>query len=96
MMPVQSVERGAVWQCGAVVAGQLRVTFGESGAETTVDRMLKGEGHSWMRPEQLMHLLAGMMQPGAVILRNAEAIEAADLQSLLQLLSLWGYRFDQC
>lgn len=96
MIPVQSIERGAVWRCGTVVAGRLRVTFGQAGVETTVDRMLGGEGHSWMRPEQLMHVMAGMMQPGAVTLRNAEQLDGDELLSLLQLLSLWGYRVDQC
>ena len=99
MIAVQCVELGVSWQCGQPVASPLRVTFGDIGHETTVYRMLQGHGFAVMKPEQLMHLIAGMAfsaELTPIKLRNIEAVSQTQVMILRSLLSTFGYTVELC
>jgi len=97
MINVQSIQFGVSWSCGAVVASPLRVELGDHGEETTVDGMLKGQGWAAMQPEQLAHLVAGLVRPPEKVqikgFRNAPFPASVTLRSTLQL---FGYNVESC
>lgn len=99
VIPVQSMQLGVQWQCGLPVGQPLRVTFGAARAETTVDAMLRGEGHALVRPEQLAHLIAGMAfsaELTPVQFKNSDGIDPADRMTLTSILSTFGYSVELC
>ncbi len=97
MISVQAVRFGASWSCGAVVASPLRVELGEVGDETTVDGMLRGQGWTEMAPEQLAHLVAGMVRaPEKVLIKNLEKAPVFDRLRLQSMLHLFGYKVESC
>jgi hypothetical protein len=97
MISVQSVRYGASWSCGAVIASPLRVELGEQGEETTVDEMLKGTGWTRMQPEQLAHLVAGLVPAPFHVqikgLRDAPYPSSVNLRSTLHM---FGYKVESC
>jgi hypothetical protein len=97
MLGVQSIRYGCQWSGGAVIASPLRVELGERGAETTVDAMLRGEGWTMMEPEQLAHLVAGLVRAPSVVqvvgFKNAPFPGSVTLRSTLQL---FGYTVESC
>jgi hypothetical protein len=96
MIEVQAIRFGASWSCGAVVASPLRVELGTAGQETTVDAMLRGEGHTLMRVEQLAHLVAGMVAPSVVQLKGLDRLRPDDSLTLQSMLHLFGYTVESC
>ena len=97
MIEVQAVRFGASWSCGVVVASPLRVELGTAKRKTTVDGMLRGEGHTLMRAEQLAHLVAGMVaSPAAVQMKGMDGLLAADSLTLHSMLHLFGYTVESC
>jgi len=97
MIEVQSIRFGARWSCGTVVASPLRVELGEQGDETTVDGMLRGEGWTAVRPEQLAHLVAGLVSaPEKVQITGLGDVEEGSSLSLQSTLRLFGYTVEPC
>jgi hypothetical protein len=97
MIEVQSIRFGASWSCGTVVASPLRVELGRQGEETTVDGMLRGEGWTAMRGEQLAHLIAGLVPaPERVQITCLEKAVGGDSLTLQSMLHLFGYTVESC
>ncbi len=97
MISVQAIRFGASWSCGVVVASPLRVELGEQGDETTVDGMLRGEGWTSVRPEQLAHLVAGLVSaPEKVQITGLGDVGEASSLSLQSTLHLFGYTVEPC
>lgn len=97
MVRVQALRFGVSWSCGVPVASPLRIEFGQQGHETTVDGMLRGEGHTLMWPEQLAHLVAGMvMAPATVQMTGMVQVQESDRLQLQSTLSMFGYTVELC
>lgn len=97
MISVQSIGFGASWSCGTVVASPLRVELGEQGAETTVDGMLRGEGWAAMQPEQLAHLVAGLVRaPEKVLIKGLGKLSESDSRRLQSMLHLFCHTVESC
>jgi hypothetical protein len=61
MIEVASIRYGCEWdERGHVRAWPMRIEFGPTGAEVTVDQMLEGRGHTVMLTDQLVELVNGM------------------------------------
>jgi hypothetical protein len=97
MIEVQSIRFGTSWSCGTVVASPLRVELGRQGEETTVDGMLRGEGWTAMRGEQLAHLIAGLVPaPERVQITGLDDAPVASSLTLRTMLHLFGYTVESC
>ncbi len=80
-----------------MVASPLRVELGERGEETTVDEMLKGCGWTQMSPEQLAHLIAGLVAAPAVVqIKGFGEALLLDRFTLQSMLHLFGYKVESC
>ncbi len=79
------------------MASPLRVELEQRGAETTVDGMLRGEGWTMVEPEQLAHLIAGLMRaPERVLIKGLEKASVGDSLTLQSMLHLFGYKVESC
>lgn len=100
MITVQSFERECQWaEDRRSVLGLPVVTLGRTGAEVTVDGMLRDQGHAVMRADQLVYLIVGLVSaPSRVVIRELRSADtpAADSLVLRSMLSSFGYTVELC